>query len=112
MPTISPPRTARDRAGIVERVQLVQLKPHLAYISYASRLNGQFFGADHHPRHAVRREISNSAVARQLSATKNRNLVGKRHHLAEFVRDHQNRQVAVDHHGAQHAQNFVGFARR
>ncbi len=50
--------------------------------------------------------------AGQLAAAQDRDLVGERHHLAEFVRDHQDGQVAVDHHVAQHAQHLVGFARR
>ena len=51
-------------------------------------------------------------MAGQLAAPQDRHLVRKRHHLAEFVRDHQNRQIAAEHHVAQHAQHFVGFARR
>ncbi len=99
-------------ARIVERVQFAQLEPHRTHLSHASRLNGQLFGTDHHSGHAVRGEIGNFANARQLATTKNCNFVGERHHLAEFVRDHQDRQIAVDDHGAQHAQHFVGFAGR
>ncbi len=99
MPTISPPRTASETLC-------------LAHFSDPGRLNGQFFGADHHASHAVRRKIRDTAMTGQFAAAQDGDFVGERHHLAEFVRDHQNRQIAVDDHGAQHAQNFVRFARR
>ena len=101
----------RDRAGVVERVQFAQLEPRFTHIPHTRRLNGELFGADHHPRHAVRREIGNLAVAGQLAAAKNRDLVGECHHLAEFMRDHQDSQAVIDDHAPQHAEHLVGFAR-
>ena len=118
MPTISPPRTVSETSWTAtapassSRAELVQLQPRFADLADPRRLNGQFFRADHHAGHAVRRQIGNLAVAGQLAAPQDRHLVGERHHLAELVRDHQDRQIAADHHGAQHAQHFVGFARR
>ena len=101
-----------DRTGIVERVELVQFQPRLADLADARRLHRQFLGADHHARHAVGRELGDLAVPGQLAAAQDRDLVGERHHLAEFVRDHQDGQAAIDHHVAQHAEHLVGFAWR
>ena len=83
----------RDRAGVVERVEFCQFQPRLADLAAARRLNGQFFGADHRARHAVGREVRHPAAARQLAAAEDRHLVGKRHHLAELVGDHQDGQA-------------------
>ena len=87
--------TDRDRPGVVERAQLVQLQPCRADLADPGRLNGQFLRADHHAGHAVRREVVDLAVAGKLAAPQDRHLVRKRHHLAEFVRDHQDRQIAT-----------------
>jgi hypothetical protein len=103
----------RDRAGIVERVEFVSSsRVIVADFADPRRLNGQFFRADHGARHVVRRQIRDPAVTGELAAAQDGDFVGERHHLAEFVRDHQDRQVAIDDHGAQHAQHLVGFARR
>ena len=102
----------RDRAGIVERGELAQFEPRLADFSDPGRLNGQFFRADHGARHIVRRQVRNTAVTGELAAAQDGDLVGERHHLAEFMRDHQDRQIALDDHGAQHAEHLVCFARR
>ena len=101
-----------DCAGIVECPQLVERQPHAAGLARAWRLDGQLLRADHGARHRVRREVLHQALAGELAAAKNRHLVSKRHHLAEFVGDHQNGQLAIDHHLSQHAQHLVGFARR
>ena len=50
--------------------------------------------------------------AGKLAAAQDRDFVGERHHLAEFVGDHQDGQLAVDHHLAQHAEHLVGLAGR
>ena len=102
----------RDRAGIVERVEFVQLQPRRADFADARRLHRQFFRADHHARHAVRRKLGDLAGAGELSAPQDGHLVGERHHLAKLVRDHQDGEAGIDHHVAQHAQHFVGFAGR
>jgi len=99
-------------AGIVARAESVELKPRGAGLAGAGRLNGELLGADHAARHRVRGEVGDLAMAGELAAPQDRDLVGERHHLAEFVRDHQNGQLALDHHRAQHAQDFVGFGRR
>jgi hypothetical protein len=48
----------------------------------------------------------------KLAAAQDRDLVGECHHLAEFVGDHQDGEIAAGDHAAQHAEHFVGFARR
>ena len=48
----------------------------------------------------------------ELAAAQDRHLVGKRHHFAEFVGDHQDGQIAGGDHAAQHAEHLVGFAGR
>ena len=52
------------------------------------------------------------AVPGELAAAQDGHLVGKSHHLAEFMRDHQNGESAARHHVAQHAEHFVGLAGR
>ena len=101
-----------DRAGIVERGELAQLKPGFPDFTNPWRLHRQLLGADHGAGHIVRREIGDAAVAGQLASAQDCHVVGKRHHLAEFMRDHQDGEVARHDHGAQHAQHLVGLARR
>ena len=104
MPTISPRADRernvvhRERAGIVQRVELVELEPRVAGLAGARRLHRQFLGADHHARHVVGRQVGDRAVAGELAAAQHRHLVGERHHFAEFVGDHQDGEVAVAHH--------------
>ena len=45
------------RAGIVKRVDLAEREPDITDFADPRRLKRQFFRADHHPRHAVGREI-------------------------------------------------------
>ena len=53
-----------------------------------------------------------AAMTDELAAPQDRHLVGKRHDLAELVGDHQDRQLAAGDEVAQHAEHFVGLARR
>ena len=73
---------------------------------------GQLLRADHHAGHDVGREVADASRAGETAAPQDRDLVGKRHDLAELVRDHQHGEIAAPHHVAQHAQHFVGFAGR
>ena len=101
-----------DGAGVVERADLRQFQPRLAGLAGARRLHRQLLGADHGARHRVRREFGNLAGAGELAAAQDRDVVGEGHDLAELVRDHQDGQLALDDHVAEHAEHLVGFRRR
>ncbi len=53
----------RHRAGVVERVQLVEFKPRGGHLADPWRLHRQFFRADHGAGHGVRGEIGDAAGA-------------------------------------------------
>ena len=101
-----------EGAGIVERGELAQLQSRFPDFTNPWRLHRQLLGADHGAGHIIRREIRDAAVAGQFAPAQDRHLIGKGHHLTEFVRDHQDGEVARHDHGAQHAQHLVGLARR
>ena len=101
-----------DGAGIVERADLCELQPRLSGFAGARRLHGQFLGADHRARHRVRRQLSDLAGTGELATAQDRDLVGEGHDLAELMRDHQDGQLALDDHVAEHAEHLVGFGRR
>ena len=118
MPTISPPRTASETSwtAIAPASSSAVSLFSSSRASPTSPTRGGWtvncFGADHGSRHVIGREVGDPAAAGELAAAQNGHVVGERHHLAEFVRDHQDGEVAGDDHGAQHAQHFVGLARR
>src|SRR5229473_2757430 len=89
MPTISPPRTASDTSWTATAP---------ASSSALSLLSSS--------RVSPTSPIRAGAVTGQLAAAKDGHIVGERPDLAEFVGDHQNRQIAVDDHSAQHAQHL------
>ena len=49
---------------------------------------------------------------RELAAPQDGHFVGKRHHLAEFVGDHEYGQSAARHHVTQHAEHLIGLTGR
>ena len=100
----------RRLAAVVERIELLDVEARRAELAGARRLHGQFLGADHHARHGIGAQILDVPLPRELAAAKDGDLVGERHHLAEFVGDHQNGEIAGRDHAAQHAEHFVGFA--
>ena len=102
-----------DGAGVVERADLAASSSRgLAGFAGARRLHGQLLGADHGARHRVRREFGDLAGAGELAAAQDRDVVGEGHDLAELVRDHQDGQLALDDHVAEHAEHLVGLRRR
>ncbi len=102
----------RRLAAIVERCEMADVEPRLAEIVDARRGRRQLLGADHAARHVVRGEIGDLAVGREAAAAQDGHLVGKGHHLAEFVGDHQHRDLAAIGQPAQQAQHLVGLLRR
>ncbi len=68
--------------------------------------------ADHQPCHAVGRHIGHHAATDERPAPQHRDGIGEGQHLAEFVADHQHREVAAARHAAQEAQHLVGFIGR
>src|SRR4051794_5661574 len=97
----------RDGAGIVERGELAEFKPGFPDFTNPWRLYRQLLGADHGAGHIVRREFGDLAAPGQLAPAQDGHLIGKRHHLTEFMCDHQDGEVARHHHGTQHAQYLV-----
>src|SRR5262245_41285978 len=64
------------------------------------------------PGHRVGREIGDAALAGEAAAPQDGDVVGERHHLAEFMGDHQDGQVVPPHHIPKHAEDLVGLPRR
>ncbi len=116
MPTISPARTASETsltatAPASSRAQILLSSSRLSPAApLRARLHGQFLCADHGARHGVRREVSDSAVAGKFAAPQDGHFIRERHHLAEFVGDHQDGQIAALDHRAQQAKHLVGLA--
>src|SRR5262249_56295331 len=79
--------TDRDRAGIVERADLLELKPGLAYLAGARRLDSELLGADHGARHGIGSQVFHQAFSRELAAPEDGHLIAKGHYLAELVSD-------------------------
>ena len=52
------------------------------------------------------------AFAHELAVAQHGHFVAKGHHLAEFVGDDQDAELALRAHAADHAQQFVGLLRR
>ena len=115
-PTISP-RADRQRhvahrrlAAVVQRAELLDDEPRRADSAVRAGCTVSSSAPDHHARHAVGTEILDVPLPGELAAAQDGHLVGERHHLAEFVGDHQDGELAARHHGAQHAEHLVRLA--
>ena len=98
MPTISPAPTFSEKSRTAGRPQIVDgrdagdVQHHVVARARAAAAAGlRRLFADHHARHRVGRQVGHPPLPRRAPAPQHRHLVGEGHHLAELVRDHQDR---------------------
>ena len=87
------PRACPGRRRARQRIDAQHDVAALARLARAGR--ARRLVAHHHARHRVGRQVGDPPAPRHAPAAQHRHLVGELHHLAELVRDHQDRQAAL-----------------